>query len=363
MLKKILAPLIVYVIFFGLYAGYSKFENNSYIYLPIWDVEHYLTISEQGYIKHSCRPGIDYPEGEICGNVGWYPMWPLVVRTLKPLFGGNAQYAFLGLVYLFGLAGFVLLFLFIEKYYSFTAALLAILALAGSPPGFYLLTGFPYALMLFLFAVYIHMLFHKEGLLRETVLFLAALMLALSYPSGMLFALIPVIWYWFEKKRNLTAIGWYLGLARYIIPFALGPLILWSYFYFKFDDFFLQLHFQEKYDRTWAFPLWVMGKSLINDSILSPENLTMLWYGLIFILFYPKGVRREFWIFALVLYFFSPATGAMTSVYRHYLVIFPIYLIPAVSERPLWLKAVFIALGLGLALFRFFPEFMHYQLM
>jgi len=362
-MKKILTPLAIYIAFLGIYAGYSKIEKNDYLYLPVWDIEHYLSISEVGYIKYPCQKGIHFPEGEICGNVGWYPMWPLVVKTLRPLFGGSSQYTFLGLTYIFGAAGFILLFLLIVRLHDFTTALLAILAMALSPPAFYLLTGFPYALMLFLFVIYIHLLYREPDIIREIGMFASALMISLSYPSGMLFAVIPFAWYLIEKEKNYKSIQYWLKLARYLIPFALGPLILWTYFYFTFDDFFLQLHFQEKYSRNWAFPLWIMAKSLIDNSIFSPENMTMLWYGLIFAAFYPYRVRRELWIFGLVLYLFSPTTGSMMSIYRHYLIIFPVYLMIGASKRPLWFKILFIALGLVLALTIFFPAFMKMKLM
>jgi hypothetical protein len=208
-------------------------------------------------------------------------------------------------------------------------------------------------------------LYRFSGLKRDAGLFILALAMSLTYPTGILFAFIPLIWYWRAKHTGEKSADSSLRLTNlliYIIPFFLGPLLLFTYFYFKFDDFFLFLHFQEKFDRSWAFPLWIMLKTLFSYSILRPENVTVLWYGLIFVLFYPYKIRRELWILALILYFFSPATGTMMSIYRHYLIIFPAYLMVGVSQRPIWLKTVFIIIGLILAVTILFPKFMAYRL-
>jgi len=361
-MKKILIPLVIYLALLGIYSGFSAIEDNSFLFRPVWDIDHYVTISEQGYIKHPCNPGLHYPLGDICGNVGWYPMWPLVVRTFRPVLGNSYQTSFLTLAYIFGAAGFILMFLLVDRLHGFKTAILTVSALAFGPSAFYYLTGFPYALILFLFVIYLHLLYREQDIIREIGLFASALMLSLSYPSGLLFAVIPLIWYWSEKERDYKSINYWLKMARYLVPFALGPLILWTYFYIEFDDFFLQLHFQEKYNRNWAFPLWTMAKSLINNPIFSPENLTMLWYGLIFAAFYPYRIRKELWIFGLVMYFFSPATGSMMSLYRHYLIIFPVFMIIGASARPAWFKILYIASGIFLALYIFFPTFINSRL-
>lgn len=189
---------------------------------------------------------------------------------------------------------------------------------------------------------------------------MAALGLSLTYPSGILAAIIPLGWYLFDgggDKSKRKTLAYWLKLAGYMIPFVLGPLLLWSYFYIKFDDFFLQLHFQAKYQRTWAIPFAVIIRSLFHYPLLSPENGVILWYGFLLIFFLPYRTGAGLWLLALVLYLFSPATGTTMSIYRHYLINVPAYMILGSSERPLWLKAVFIAAGLFLAVKILFPLF------
>ena len=113
-------------------------------------------------------------------------------------------------------------------------------------------------------------------------------------------------------------------LLYHLAPFVLGPLMLSLYFYVKFDDLLLIVHFQEKYARSWAFPLTVIWDSLLQFPALYVENASVLFYGLAFLLFAPYRLKPELVAFAAVLFFFSPATGSITSVYRHYIILFPV---------------------------------------
>lgn len=364
-MKKQFIPIAIFLCFALLYVSISRLNNNSYLFLPIWDVEHYLSISETGYEVHPCTPGVDGPAGAICGNPGWFPMWPMVIKAIRPLLGGSSQLTFISLSFLFALVSFMLLFRFMEKHYGLKVAIMTVLALAFGPASFYLITGFPYALFILLIATYLLLLYNPSGIKRDLALFVIAIAISLTYPTGILVAAVPLVWFISSHKGNGFLPGTtrrWLYLIKYLIPFVLGPLVLWTYFYIEFDDFFLQLHFQEKYHRTWAIPFWVMLKSLFKQPIFSPENISILWYGLIFLVFLPYKVKAELWILALVTFLFSPTTGTTMSIYRHYLIILPAYMIIGSSNRPLWLKLIYVAVGLALALSVLFPQFMAYRL-
>ncbi len=373
-LKKYVVPTIIYLCFITVYIGYSALKNNHFLYQPVWDVGHYLTISETGYEVVPCADASGKSIPGICGNVGWYPAWPMVTALIRPILGGSSQYAFTGLAFLFSFLLFLILYELIKRLYSGQTATITLLALAASPAAFYMITGFPYALMLTLLFLYLLLLYDRPALKREIGLFLTGVIISLCYPSGALYALIPFIWFIRterqknnedknnERTKKPNNIKYWLSLIKYVAPFILGPLLLWAYFYFKFDDFFLQLHFQEKFGRTWDFPLSVIFRGLTGYSLLIPENITVLWYGLIFLLFYPYKIKPELWIMALFLFLFSPATGTLMSIYRHYLLIFPAYIMIGTSTRPTWLKLGYIALGLIIALTILFPKFIAYRL-
>ena len=108
--KIYLLPIAIYLCFIIVYTGYSAIKNNNFLYQPVWDVGHYLTISETGYEVLPCTDATGKATGGICGNVGWYPAWPIVTALIRPLFGGSSQSAFTGLSFLFSLLLFLLLF-------------------------------------------------------------------------------------------------------------------------------------------------------------------------------------------------------------------------------------------------------------
>lgn len=358
-------PAALFLVFAGIYLSISIYNKNYNLFLPVWDIDHYLTISEIGYQVYPCTPGVEYPAGKICGNAGWYPFWPLVVKIFRPLLGGSSQLAFIGLAFLFTFLSFQLLYRWAQAAYDRLTAIIAVAALAFSPSGFYLLSGFPYALFILLFTLYLYLYYNENIRFRMAALFLIALGISLTYPTGLLLLLIPLIGNLrnrLREKSRLQSASFWLRQILYALPFILGPLLLWSYFYFKFDDFFLQLHFQEKYQRTWDFPLTVIFQSFTHYPWHTPENLTLLWYGLAFFIFFPYRVGIELVSFSLVMFLFSPATGTTMSLYRHYLIIFPLYLMIAASPRPRWFKMVYILLGLAISLLKLFPLFLNLRL-
>jgi hypothetical protein len=363
-MKKYWIPVIIFICLAALYIGFSGIKGSQYLYRPVWDVGQYVNISERGYDAHPCTP-TDYPPGKICGNVGWYPLWPILIAIVRPLAGGSSRNAFVGLAFLFTFLGLLFLFRFAERKFGTIPAAVTLAATAFGPASFYFLTGFPYALMLFLISLYLYFLYFSTGPKREVGLFISALAFSLSYPTAILFALIPIVRRVTEQRpigTNLKDARFWLDLAKYAAPFILGTLLLWCYFYFRFDDFFLQLHFQEKYHRAFEIPFVAIYKSLARYPIFSPENAVILWYGLLLLLFIPYGLGPELWLLAVVLYLFSPATGTTLSIYRHYLIIFPAYMIIGASRRPLWLRLLFILLGLILAVFIMFPGFISNRL-
>ncbi len=364
-MKKLLVPVLIFLCFAGLYYSIALLSRDRALFKPVWDIQHYVNISETGYEVHPCTPR-DYPPGKMCGNVGWYPGWPLVMKVLRPILGGSSQATYIILSALLTLAGFILLYRFVDNLSGKMAAFFSVAALAGSPAGFYLLTGFPYALFLFLFAIYLHAFYSKSIRLRNVILIALAMGMSLTYPTGLLFAAIPFV---HELARQWKSGSFKFDLKRdgktifvYVVPFFLGLLILWTYFYFKFDNFFVQLEFQARYHRTWSFPLTIIYRSLAGYPITSPENLVLIWYGLALLLFIPYKIKPELWILGVILFLFSPATGTTMSIYRHYLAAFPMYIIIGTSPRPKWLKGVFIAVGLAFSLVWLLPTFLDFKL-
>ncbi len=47
-----------------------------------WDSEHYLSIAESGYELFWCRERYDHFPDVLCGNVAWFPAYPVLLRPL-----------------------------------------------------------------------------------------------------------------------------------------------------------------------------------------------------------------------------------------------------------------------------------------
>lgn len=357
-IKNILVPAVVFAAFAVLYITIALVDGNDVLFKPVWDIGHYQSIAERGYDVRPCDPAVDYPVGDICGNVGWFPAWPLVVKVLSL---GQVSFGLKVFPSLFALIGFVLFYNLLMRLADGCAALIGTVALAATPAAFYFLTGFPYSFILALFTAYLYCLYTPNIRGRRYALPILALVISLSYPPAFLTAIIPlvlVVKRFFKKEDHPRITAGLKDLAYYLVPFALGPLLLSTYFYFKFDDFFLITHFQAKYYRNWAFPLTVVWQSLLQFPALYVENASFLFYGLTLLIFAPYRLKSELIAYFVLFLFFSPATGSITSVYRHYLLLFPAAMVIGTSPRPFWVKAVYIAVGFILSLLRFYPIFL-----
>ncbi|MCK5126223.1 MAG: hypothetical protein KAR42_08195 [candidate division Zixibacteria bacterium] len=347
----------------------ADFKVDNLLTQPVWDIKHYQSIAERGYEKHACDPNKHWPIGDICGNVGWFPAWPGVVKLLSL---NNTRIGMMLLPFLITFFGIIVFYNVILKLAKESIAILSTLALVSAPTAFYLLTGFPYAFILLCFSGYLYFLYSEKPKGRPLILPALAIIISLSYPTGFLTAIIPLVMLINNYRRRLMMPG--IGeisqdFLFYILPFAVGPLALSLYYLFAFDDFFLFTHFQDKYDRNWGIPFIVMWKSLLQTPTwdtglfmpprLAYEKLALVYYGLIFVIFPPYRIKPELLAYGILFYLFSPATGNIVSVYRHYIILFPLAMIIGASPRPLWLKIIFIAAGLFLSLYYFYPFFLN----
>lgn len=95
-----------------------------------WDSTHYLSIAQHGYQLHPCADGI----GD-CGNSGWFPAYPGLIRLVHAAAGGRLSWQGSGVLVaeLAGLAALALLWLLLDAHV--TPRNVAVLALAALWPG------------------------------------------------------------------------------------------------------------------------------------------------------------------------------------------------------------------------------------
>ncbi len=142
-----------------------------------WDAEHYLCLSEEGYV-----PGAP--------SCAFYPLWPLLIRWAAPLFAGNDVLAGMVLSNLLSLAGFALFGWMVGRRFGERTAWLAVAFLALFPGS--------------LFFQFIY---------SESLFFLLLMLLCLGLEAGR---------FWLA-----FAAAFLLPLTRAVGILSLGPILLW----------------------------------------------------------------------------------------------------------------------------------------
>lgn len=339
-------PYLIPVLLFGIFIGYYCLLSLERGHNPMkrimltkkWDINHYKTITTAGYHAKPCHMNWPHPRIWMCGNAGWFPGWPLMVKPLYHLTGDvHKSYALFAL--LFTLLSFVLLFYYVRKRFDTRSAIWSLLAMAFFPSSFYLITGFPYAFMLFMILLYL--IFFKNRYLA----FVLGFCISATYPSGFFFALYPAVALFLELWRKQA--GWKRALevgAFYILPFALGPLAVCLYFHFQFGDFFLYLKIQEPYQHRLSLPWSGMVKYFSKHPVLHPDNLTFLLTLFWLALFSTRKIGAALWAPTIAILSFTPMMGSLECIYRHYLLAFPLFIMIGLSRRHWMFKASFLVM-------------------
>ena len=342
--KSFLLPTVFFITFLLIYALLFSIGERKYSSLARsliqWDGQHYLSIARDGYEAFPCPDSPDL----ICGNVGWFPMYPLIAGAIWKIVGftglsiswvmilTNAIALWLALLVLFSL---------VQKKYDQKTAAYSVGALLLFPTSFYFLTAFPYALYLLLAVVIFQLLEQKRY-------FLAVVptgMLAVTYPSGVVIG-VPILWVLFSKWRRLTTRqkqALIISLATIGIALFLYCLYNW----WKFDDFLLYVHFQSKpyYAHQATFPLIPIIQALLKRSYADPVWLMLTFCIIMVMIFYQKKLSMSLQLFLFGILLFTPTFGTTTCYYRHIVVAFPLAIMIGLASqsRRRWLILVYAA--------------------
>lgn len=279
-----------------------------------WDGQHYLTIAQRGYEVYPCQPAPQF----MCGNVGWFPGYPMVARAVSWL-GIPTVWSLLVVSWGCLLAALHLLYRLVRRHFNETAAIGAVVGFVLFPGSFYYVTGFPYALMLLLSLWIFHLIDRKA----YTWLWLPVGYMTITYPSAVMIGL-PLLWLLIRDFRE-SSVGQKLALigAGAAIPAALALFAL--HFQIKFDDFFLYTRFQSQpfYAHEPAFPLVTIWDSMVNRGLGDPVNITVIFLAATLLLFYRKRVPLTWQLYFFGILIFTPTAGTTDCYYRHVIVAFP----------------------------------------
>ena len=251
MLRRLAPPLAAFVLARGLLAaaavsaGLPPFDPRIFVR---WDSGHYLGIAEVGYDLEPCREESGYANGLWCGNAGWFPGYPWVIRIMS-LSGLRPATAGALLSALCSLASLLLL------WNAFLGAALNgpnawCLGMAAFFPGqVYQHAVFPVS-MLTLCAL---LALHLAGAGRRVAAGLAGAAAAVTYPTGVLLAPVLLV------GSLLTAAGprrrsWRFALiapALTVLGLAAVPLAQWA----AVGDPKAFFKVQDKYGHGWNWPI------------------------------------------------------------------------------------------------------------
>jgi len=315
-----------------------------------WDGRHYLAIAETGYEKFPC------PEDPslVCGNVGWFPLFPLAARVvsvaLGPL-GLGMAWSMLITGWLCLWAAMLLLYRLFARRFDHTVAAGSLAALALFPTSFYYLTAFPYALYLLLAAA-VFLLVEKERYFAAAA---PAGLLAITYPTGVAIIL-PLLWVLVSRWRGLTPRD-RAGLRTASAAVVLALILYALYYRLAFGDFFLYVHFQSKpyYAHGATVPLLPILDAVVHLPGAHPVRVMLIFVAAALALFSTRRIPAAWQVFLWGVLLFTPAAGTTACYYRHVVVAFPLFAMVGLSlrsrRRPLAVLYAAAALALMLGVF------------
>ena len=321
-------------------SGHRKYDNLERTLIQ-WDGQLYLSIARDGYEKFPCP---DNPDN-ICGNAGWFPLYPLVAAAVGRL-GVPIPTAMILVSCLALWLGMLLLFRVLSARWDSRVATVALVAMLLFPGSFYYLTAFPYALY-FLLGAWLFRMIARNAL---RWLWLPAALLAVTYPSGVVAAL-PILWLLIvDWRRSDRPRRRHLIAALVAIPLAMT--IYFGYYWWRFNDFWLYLHIQSQsyYAHEPAFPLWTIARSLVELPHNSGTFISLVFTLAVVVLFFSRRLPLLWHLFMFGVLLFTPTLGTTTCYYRHVIVAFPLPVMIALATRGSWRRWLLLPLAVACVL-------------
>lgn len=329
--KSFVWPAAMFIIFalsvsLVLSTGEVKYDSLART-LTQWDGQHYLSIARDGYVKFPCDANPD----DICGNTGWFPLYP-IVGWLLSLTGMPVGFAMIATSWLALLVALLLLFNLLKTKFDNRTAIVSIGALLLFPSAFYYLTVFPYSLSLLLTIIVFRMIERQQ----YSYLWLPVALLTISYPSGVVIGL-PILWILLRDWRA-SPVSDRLKLCASLASIGVALLLYFTYNWIVFDDFWLYVHIQSKsyYAHQTAFPLIPIIESLSTLPYYHPVFITLLFGFGGAVLFITRKIGAPWLIYLFGILLFTPTMGTTDCYYRHIIVAFPLSVMVGTALNSGW---------------------------
>jgi Gpi18-like mannosyltransferase len=288
-----------------------------------WDACWYLRIASVGYSLTD-------------GTTAFFPLYPLLLRWLGPLLGGDHLLAAAVISHTACLLAMLLLYQITRQELDHDCARRAVIYQLFFPTAFFLFA--PYTESLFMLWAIACLLAAR----RETwwLAGLCGLLAGLTRVTGALLIL-PVAVEMRSRYGSLRKLLHPRALWLGLIP--LGVMTYSLYLALAFGDPFLWLHSQAAWNRSLAWP-WEMIHQIATNLLQPLNNSVDALFGLLFIVLMVLALRKlkaalgVYVGISLLPLLFLPIAGApLQSMQRYVLVLFPGFMVLAwLGKRPAW---------------------------
>jgi len=301
-----------------------------------WDSYWFLDVARNGY----------YLRAPTLSNVVFFPLYPLLIRALAPLCGGDFVLSgwILSSVFLF-LSVYMLARLVREFHPGIDPCLPTVFLLAH-PMAFFLNAVYSESLFLFLSLVMVY--FARRGEFFKAAL--AAALASATRVAGVFLCVLLLV-------EFLRARGWRGLFSRQVLPLALAPAGIFLFFlhhWYRFDDFFLYLNAQTVYGRS--FVINPADFDIHNNPDLANTALDLFYTATSLLLaLLALRVRLSYGLYMMASLGVALGSGTVLGVARYGMVLFPIHLIGAGIRSPVgraaWLLGSVLLLALNIICF------------
>jgi len=306
-----------------------------------WDCIWYLSVAQKGYSPLAFE--VDPNQT----NFAFFPLYPLLVRWVTPLFAGDTMVAAIALSNACAFAALLYVFRYARMVgLDRGAALLAVALLCSLPQSFTLSVVLSEGLFLMLLAAATYHLRAGHYLAAG----IAAALLSATRAPGILFVLLAGLW--LVERVGFANLLRPWRNPELLVPLALAPLGLfafWAYCFATTGDAFAQVS-TARHGWDWAFsPPWINLPVMFHSGgiplLVATSGLLALACSLLLL---RMKLVPEFTYCACAIALVLSGEGT-SSVFRYWLVLFPIWVAVArmLAGRPLTSALVFSVAGLA----------------
>jgi hypothetical protein len=299
-----------------------------------YDCGWYLGITSVGYMKTALT------EGQVdAANWVFFPLHPLIVKALADLtyIPVLVTAYLLGNLFLFG--ALIYLYKYVSKLFSITAARYTVILVAASPVNVYFTSFYTESLFLFLLSAAIYHATQRHWILGGIL----GSLLGATRNTGFLIGLIFIAIFVFNKDWERED----SKLRSFLISLTLIPVGLVTYMIFLHYRTGDSLAFSNAQKAGWGWtqnssPLWIidslrwlMGGMLFGSTFTKVSYLSLIISCFTCLYFLLKKRYIELIVILPITLF---ALNSTMFAYRHFLGLYPIYLMLALLvEKRKWL--------------------------